>query len=385
MKTVSIIAALLAGFVLCADAPAGGDDTRQDKQPGQAPRQGEAEIPTYQVLNCEKDCRSTTPARVIDAPLPSYPLRYEGHGGYYVEALVDVDYTIAADGTVKDAAVESAVGPPEFADNTLRAVSARRYQPAMEGGQPVEENHRVRFVFHAQIRAEGARPSIVSAYQAAVQQSRDNKTPQAIAALRDIVDRTQVNFYERTMAAYALAMLYAQNGDYLTGREMIRIATIGEGQYLEDGTTADAIRLRIRLEALTGEFSEAFAWIGILRQIGADDARESKVADTLRGLIAGPDPLTVEARIPAGGMPVFWQHTLLRRAFEFQAVEGKLDSFELRCRRHGMRSAVSDKSDWTIPASWSGCFINVTGTPGTKFTFVEMPQAAGGTTRPAAP
>ena len=57
----------------------------------------------------------------------------------------------------------------------------------------------------------------------------------------------------------------------------------------------------------------------------------------------------------------------------------------LVCQRHGIRSQVSDKADWTIPASWSGCFINVTGTPGTKFSFVEMAPAAGGTAKPAAP
>lgn len=366
MKIASVFSVILAGLSLFAAAARADED-----------------IPSYVALSCEKDCPPIVAAHPIDSPLPAYPIRYLTREHLFVEAMVDVDFTIAADGTVKDAVVEALLGPQDFADNTLRAVNARRFTPATEGGQPVEENHRTRFVFRVNNVDQGGREGVVVAYQGALALARDNKVPQAIAALSEIVARPQLNFYERTTAAYALATLYFQTGDYLAGCEMIRIATIGKGRFLDARNITDAIRLRIRLEALCGEFAEAFAWIAILRDQGADVTAENNVASKLLGMIAGPDPLAVEARIPSA--PIFWQHTLLRRAFEFHAIEGKLDSFELRCQRHGIRSQVSDKANWTIPASWSGCFINVTGTPGTKFSFVEMAPAAGGAAKPAAP
>jgi hypothetical protein len=348
VKSVSVVFAILAGLALSAAARA------------------EEDIPAYRVLSCEKDCPKTVPARIVDAPVPAYPMHYEGYNGGFAEALVDVDFTVATDGTVKDAVVESLIGPQDFADRTLSAVRARRYQPATEGGQPVEENHRTRVIFSAPDIAPGGRMGIVAAYQNA------------------LVARPNLNFYERTVAAYELATLYYGSGDYLDARDAIRIATIEKGRYLDDRSVADAIRLRIRIEALTGEFAEAFAWFAILRNQGVDDSAERNAVQTLHTMIVGSDPLTADGRIPPDGQPVFWQHTLLRRAFEFHDIAGKLDSFELRCQRHGIRSAVSDKANWTIPASWSGCFINVSGAPGTKFAFVELTPAAG-TMRPAAP
>ena len=350
-----------------------------------AAARAEEDIPAYQTLTCDRNCPSVIPARVIDAPLPAYPMRFEGYGGRVSDALVDVDFTIGTDGTVKNAVVEYLLGPQEFAERTLNAVNARRYQPATEGGQAVEESHRIRFTFRTGDGELGGRMGIVAAYQKALILVKQGKTADAIAALREIAGRPELNFYERTMATYELATLYYQTGDYMDGRDMIRIATIGRGRFLDGASVDDAIRLRIRLEALCGEFAEAFAWISVLRGRGVESDTERSVADKMRGLIAGPDPLAAEARIPADANPAFWQHTLLRRGFEFHEIVGKLDSFELRCQHHGIRSAVSDKSSWTIPASWSGCFINVTGTPGTKFTFVENAPAAGGTLRPAAP
>ena len=366
MKIASVFLVVLAGLSLFAVAA-----------------RAEEDIPSYQALNCEKDCPRAVPARVIDAPIPTYPMHYVGYIGPPAEAMVDVDFTIATDGTIKDATVESLIGPQDFAERTLNAVNARRYQPATEGGQPVEESHRIRVLFSIRGTQPGGRMGIVAAYQNALTLADAGKVPEAIATLREIVSRPNLNFYERTVAAYELATLYYKTGDDLDARDMIRIATIGKGRYLDDRSVADAIRLRIRLEALTGEFAEAFTWFAILRAQGVDDGAERKAIGTLHDLIAAPDPLTADARIPPDGMPGFWQHTLLRRSFEIHYIAGKLDSFVLRCQRHGIRSAISDKANWTIPANWSGCFINVTGTPGTKFSFVEMAPTAGGAVRTA--
>ncbi len=345
------------------------------------------DIPAFVTLSCEKDCPPFTHARILDNPGVSYPMRYTGREGVYVEALVDIDYTIAADGSVKDAVVEQLLGPQDFADNALRAVNGRRYQPATEGDKPVEENHRVRFMFSIPSAAQGGRAAMVNAYRKAVELADAGKRDEAIATLREVSARPQLNFYERTMAGYALAVLEAQAGDNFAARDAVRIATIGRGKFLDRKTTVDALRLRIRLEAATGEFAESFAWFDILKASTsvADDDPEAKMIAKLHEAIAAPPPLAMPARVPDAGGPAFWQHTLLRRGFEFHDITGKLDSFELRCQRHGIRSAVSDKANWTIPASWTGCFINVAGTPGTRFNFVEFAPAMPGAVRPAAP
>ena len=337
----------------------------------------EEDILTYQVLNCEKECLPHNSAMVISTPLPEYPMRYRGSEGPYVEALVDVDFTIALDGSVKNTIVENLLGPQEFADNALRAVSLRHYQPATEGGKPVEENHRVRFMFEVHSANRGARRDVVDGYARAMRLAGDNKPADALAELDAIAARPQLNLYERTMVAYAQALLDGQSGDYRSGRDAIRIATILTGQFLDSRSLGDAFRLRIRLEALTGEFAEAFTWFGILRDKGLTrpDDPEGKLVDKLHALIAAPEPLAMDGNIPAAGTPVFWQHTLLRRSFEFHQVVGKLERFELHCQRHNMIAPIDQASNWTVPASWSGCFVNVQGAPDTKFQFVEFQPA----------
>ena len=345
------------------------------------------DIPAYEVLTCEKDCPPHTAAKLLDQPGVSYPQRYTGRDGTYVEAMVDIDYTIGTDGSVKDAVVETLLGPQEFADNALRAVNGRKYQPATEGDKPVEESHRVRFMFRMRFASPGGRPAMVRDYRKAVDLAKDNKLAEAIAGLRDIAARPELNFYERTMNGYALALLEVQAGDPFSARDAVRVATIDKGAFLDPRSQTEALRLRIRLEAATGEFAESFAWFDILNAkepLPPDDPEVLLIAK-LHAAIAAPQPLAIPARIPQDATRTFWQHTLLRRGFEFHDVVGKLDSFVLRCQRHGIRSAVSDKADWTVPASWSGCFINVSGTPGTTFNFVDFAPAIPGVVRPAEP
>jgi hypothetical protein len=177
------------------------------------------------------------------------------------------------------------------------------------------------------------------------------------------------------MAAYALAVLDAKAGDYWSGREAIRVATIDEGRFLDEKSIDGALRLRIRLEAACGDLAESLAWYEILKrhsEIKPDDSIAQVIAK-LHELIDGPAALTSDARIPLAGEPAFWQHTLLKRSFQFQSITGKLDRFDLLCARHSIRSAVSDKANWTVPASWSSCVVNVSGQPGTKFQLVELP------------
>jgi hypothetical protein len=337
-------------------------------------------IPAYEVLSCEHDCPPFTPATALNKPAPLYPKQFTNVTDVYVEALVDVDFTISTDGSVKNPVVEFLLGPPPFAKSVLYAVSQRTYQPATEGGIPVEENHRIRFMFAMRDISSGARKEVGDAYAKAIGLAKDGKTADAIALLNETAAKPLLNFYERTILAYTLATIEMSTGDYWTGRNNIRIATIDEGHYLDKRVIDNAIRLRIALEALNGEFAESFAWFDILNkraEVKGDDPM-SLLVERLHSAILGTAALTLDARIPLtsdpeNGGPAFWQHTLLRRSFEFNQVDGTLDHFDLLCNRHSIRSPVSAKADWTVPANWGGCVINVYGVANTKFQFLEMP------------
>jgi len=339
------------------------------------PASAQVDIPSFTVLTCEKDCPPVTKAVVRTPGHVNYPLIRDPETGGFIEAMVDVDFTIGTDGLAKDVVVEDLLGPKKFADAAVDGTSRFVFDPATEGGKPVEENRRLRFLFRIPGGPPGARTRVREAYVAAEGLVTKGKPSEAIAAFQAIEDRTDLNLYERCMVAFALADAQFRAKDFWSARHAIRIATINNGELLGKESVTNAIRLRIRLEALNGDFAEAFAWFEILgkkAEIAADDP-DKKLVDRMHALIDGPDSLSAKGRIPDEGLPVFWQHTLLKRSFEFHEVAGSLEKFELHCARHSILSPVSDKANWTVPARWSGCYVNVYGKPGTTFSLFEYP------------
>lgn len=67
--------------------------------------------------------------------LPQYPPHLRGRN---VEGWVRVRFTVAADGTVKDARVVASEPAKDFDTAALAAVSRWRYRPRVENGAPVE-------------------------------------------------------------------------------------------------------------------------------------------------------------------------------------------------------------------------------------------------------
>lgn len=337
-----------------------------------SPVRADEEIPTYKTLTCGHECPQITKPVLINDPSINFPNQYRGLNTVYVEGLVDVRYTIGADGRVTDASIEQLLGPQEFADRALADVRARQYKPALENGTPVAVNWRVRFMFRIKDAEQGAREQVVKAYHHAVLLADEDKLADAIAALEAIEKEPDLNFYERTMTARVLAVFYARTEDYDDALKQIRIATIEDGAFLSAPERVPAIRLRMDAEAQVGNWAEALAWFEILKKytdVAADD-HAAALASQIHALIDGTAPIVLATKIPAD-TPQEWQHTLLRRSFSFAGVEGKLGNFALRCDVHGIESAVSDKANWTVPGSWSGCTIYVEGAPGTRFKFVE--------------
>jgi TonB family protein len=339
------------------------------------PARGDEDIPTYQVLTCQKDCPVFVPAKVVSAPPARFPGLAPSPEGGPSEGIVDVDYTIGPDGTVTRAVVENLIGRPAFADTALEAVKQRTFEPATENGKPVAETRRVRFVFRFQPPLFEASSFFGDHYNHALSWAQANDISDAIEELARAAREPSLSLFERAMANNLLAELYAHSGDYMSAREASRIATIEEGVFLDKRALEPALRLRITLEAKTGEWAEAFAWFEILKRHVSikDDDHEAQLIARLHSALDGTADLAIDAEIPKTSPPNFWFHTLLRRSIEFRNVEGKLDTFELYCGQHAIRSPVSVKADWAIPPSWSGCYITVTGTPGTRFQLLELP------------
>jgi TonB family protein len=75
---------------------------------------------------------------------PTYPLKAE-HGK--IEGWVDVEFTVAENGKVKDVSVRAASTPGVFEDAAVKAVSQWRYKPVLRDAKPMPARSQIRVRF----------------------------------------------------------------------------------------------------------------------------------------------------------------------------------------------------------------------------------------------
>jgi TonB family protein len=328
------------------------------------------DVPSYRVLECESGCPQITAPVKLSHEVPHFPLGQNTFLGA-TGGILDVSFTIGKDGHVKDVIVERRIGPASFEDAALAVMQGWLYTPAMQNGVPVEDNERTRFTF---LGWGAARPEIETAYKKAIDLHEAGKLDEALAALGAISAREDLNLFERSMTAYAAALIYVEKGDYANALEQSRVAMIANGRALPKSVRADATRLEIKLEAANGNAAEAFTWYKTLtdQHMLTSNDPSTPLIDKLHARVDAPEPLVTDAKIQPELHTPLWHHTLARRTFAFSALKGKLNGFDLRCKHNRIQSPVSDTAQWTVPSSWSDCEIYVQGAPDSTFQFVEL-------------
>jgi len=81
---------------------------------------------------------------VLKSVQPIYPTHAEKNK---IEGWVDVEFTVAENGKVKDASVRAASIPGEFEGSALKAVSQWRYKPVLRDAKPVPVRSQIRVRF----------------------------------------------------------------------------------------------------------------------------------------------------------------------------------------------------------------------------------------------
>jgi protein TonB len=136
-----------------ATAPATAP-TRQD-EPVAAAQVAAAPLATARVAAAHVEPARAEPAAIVAAgqltllksTRPVYPTDAATAG---TEGWVELDFTVAPDGAVKDIAVHGANPRGVFENAAIRALAQWRYQPVLEDAQPVAQRARIRIRFALQ-------------------------------------------------------------------------------------------------------------------------------------------------------------------------------------------------------------------------------------------
>lgn len=66
-----------------------------------------------------------------------------------------------------------------------------------------------------------------------------------------------------------------------------------------------------------------------------------------------------------------WTHKLNEKTFTLTSVTGEVRSIDVECAANRTQLEYQEDIDWTLPASWQDCAVNVAARRGTTFILVE--------------
>jgi periplasmic protein TonB len=107
-------------------------------------------IPAQSKPDASRRGKSLELGRLISRVEPAYPDEVTGQR---LEGTVKVHATIGRDGTIQSIV---ASGPQSLAEAAKKAVQQWRYKPTLLGGQPIEADQDIVFVFR--LSAQGVNP-----------------------------------------------------------------------------------------------------------------------------------------------------------------------------------------------------------------------------------
>jgi len=293
-----------------------------------------------------------------------------------------LSFVVTPTGDVIEPMIEDSSGIEAFEVAALRAVERWRFNPALEGGKPVEQSMTKTIIRFQIEEASGVTPAFLNKYRQITRRVEQGDLAAAQQLITELESGEKFNLYEDAWFWW-LRFAYLEAAKSPDTDAMLRSLqrAVGYEQNLlnPELLVAAAQRLFV-LHVRALDFSAAVNTFERLR-----DSQHARRADPYEDAIAALTPtyerilevargnqrLVMNGRV---GDNDYWVHDLLRRSFSLADVSGRLDVVDIRCDRGTKRyDAIPPESVWRIPASWGKCGVYIKGEPGTTFVLEEYP------------
>lgn len=332
-------------------------------------QQGDSALPTVSVMPCQAKCAAHTPPKAISTIIPTFPQK---EANAFVESFIEIRMLISTDGKAHSARLEHLIGPQIFGDLALDAVSNWKFEPATSNGIPVDEEVTLPFFFQLD-SPTGARLTFFDNYNSATQLIRNDNADKAYQKLHDMFFEPSLTLYERGMAANLLASLQLTRGDYF-GTQMTAKLAYEFGQKILPSTVAqNLLKLELEADLASGDIGGGLSTLFQLQKDKSFDEKDSVVAltENAREKVEAISELVTSMKIPDSDQQAFFgtevNLDLYRQNFNFGAITGSLEKFEMRCDQATIESKITPTAVWHVPENWSGCALEIHGAPGTTF------------------
>jgi hypothetical protein len=306
------------------------------------------------------------------------------------EGIVDVKFTVKADGSVSDVEVLGGFYDDAFRQRAVDGVAASNFDPPKSGDNAIDwPNYRMRVILRAPIL-----PSVSPEVAAELERVKGMYAAQDYAAaeplLNDLLATKAQTLFDYALLQDQLASVYVRTERPHEALVALRNAT-SDSKAMPPQSRSDS-RLQIQEERYPDEYllpelyvkalERQFGVAAALNQTGEAvaiaeelDARGDvppalrEQADQIIAKLGTEDPIGSQIKLVNGS----WTYVVSsRRIFGMTGLQGKVDFVDIACgdnRRR--RMAFTNDSEFALPASWENCKLEFLGDDGATFLLYE--------------
>ncbi len=346
--------------------------------------------PTLPVGDVEIAIETYIPPKAHKLYAPNYPRRPAAKGQ---EGWVLMNFMVDPKGKPYEIEVMDSVGDDYFRKAALRAVETWRFEPAMLNGEAIDAAARPhRITFELTDLGGGARASFVKHHQRLINAIEEKDQAAAIGWINKIAGVTAArregsvyrfdrnvrfgvqNLYEDAflhLALYGYFRVWGSEQDQLWA--LRRAIGYEKGaKYLPESSFDQALRSIFVLQVRQKQYARAlYTWNDLQAQATEKDQLASleRVVQQIYDIRDGAQAFSRNGEIWNSALS---GHSLLKKKFSFQDVDGELAELKLYCDKGYVGFRFQQGMQYTVRDDLGNCGLTVIGNPGTTYTLVEF-------------
>ncbi len=306
------------------------------------------------------------------------------------EGIVDVRFTVKADGSVSDVELLGGFYDDKFRQEALDGIATSTFNPPMAGDAAIDwPDYRMRVVLRAPI-LPSVSPELAPELERVTQMLVAKNYGEAETVITDLLATKAQTLFDYALLQDQLASVYLGTERPHEALTALRNATsdskaippesrpdsrlqIQEERYPDEYLLPDlyraALARRFAVAAAMNQTGEALSVAAIIESRGDVPADLAAQAETIRTKLASEDPIGSQIKLVQGS----WTYEVsTRRIFGFTGLQGQVDYVDIACgdnRRR--RMAFANDTEFGLPASWEDCKLDFHGADGAQFLLYE--------------
>jgi hypothetical protein len=306
------------------------------------------------------------------------------------EAIVDVRFTVKADGSVGDVELLGGFYDDEFRQQALDGIASTVFDPPKAGDAAVDwPNYRMRVIQRAPI-LPSVSPELAPELERVTALLLAKNYSEAEPLVNDLLATKAQTLFDYALLQDQLASLYVGTERPHEALMALRNATADSkavppppqsdsrlvaradqypNEFLIRELYLKALERKFAVAAALNQTGEAVSIAERLEALGSISPTVRDQADQIIAKLATEDPIGAQIKLVNGS----WIYDVsTRRIFGMTGLTGQVDYVDIACgdnRRR--RMPFTNDSEFALPASWEDCRLEFLGADGATFLLYE--------------